>query len=160
MHEEQLKRIKNKLKEARSVDSSLKVFGAGSHKYQTKPPISYSEIGLFESKYQLKIPLSYKEFLLMIGNGGAGPYYGLYPLGYGLDELTEKAGETLGLSARVSPGTTDEEWRNLTQRINDDEDMSDEEFDQEVSKLYSGILPIGTQGCTYLHALVVTGEYA
>jgi hypothetical protein len=104
--------------------------------------------------------LSYKEFLLNIGNGGAGPFYGLYPLGHRINELAEKAGEFLGLPALIEPGMSDNEWRELTQRIENDDDISDEEFDQVVAKIYSGILPIGTQGCTYLHALVVTGKHA
>jgi hypothetical protein len=160
MFEEQLVRINKKLKEAGSVDSDQKVFGASSHKYKVNEPISNSAIERFESKYHVKLPLSYKEFLLNIGNGGAGPFYGIYPLGHRIDELAEKAGEFLCSPALIEPGISDNEWRELTQRIKNDDDISDDEFDQVVAKIYSGILPIGTQGCTYLHAIVVTGKHA
>ena len=37
--------------------------------------------------------------------------------------------------------------------------MSDEEYDLAAGNIYAGILPIVSQGCTYLNGLVVTGPY-
>lgn len=34
----------------------------------------------YENKYNIKLPEEYIFFLTQVGNGGAGPYYGLYPL--------------------------------------------------------------------------------
>lgn len=159
MFKEQLSRIKSKLTKALEVDSKFKVFGATSHKYVVNPPIPCLELESFELKYGVKLPQDYREFLLEIGNGGAGPFHGLYPLGEGIDELSAKS-ETVSLPACVRPDMTDEEWRERSKKIVDDEGISDEDYDSESSVLYSGILPIGSQGCTYLHALVLTGEYA
>ncbi|MCI0741536.1 MAG: SMI1/KNR4 family protein [Gemmataceae bacterium] len=39
----------------------------------------------FEDRYSLRLPDDYRTFLMQVGNGGAGPYYGIY----GLDELYE-----------------------------------------------------------------------
>ena len=43
--------------------------------------------------------------------------------------------------------------------IEDDEEMSDEEFDKEMGNIFSGILPIGSQGCTYLHGIILNGKH-
>lgn len=34
----------------------------------------------FEARYNVKLPPEYVFFITQVGNGGAGPYYGLYPL--------------------------------------------------------------------------------
>lgn len=54
---------------------------------------------------------------------------------------------------------TDEEWKSLTHTL-DDEEIADDIYDAELGEIYSGVLPIGSQGCTYLHALIVSGEYS
>ncbi|AUI88068.1 hypothetical protein BS333_16990 [Vibrio azureus] len=159
MYEEQIIRIKQKLKKAYSVDSDFKVFGASSHKYCVKDPISNSKIEEFESTYRVTLPLCYKEFMLNVGNGGAGPYFGIYPLEYGVSLLAKKAGETLGNEVLISPGITDDEWEELTLKL-DDVNLSDDVLDDLDAEFYSGILPIGSQGCTYYHALVLNGKYA
>lgn len=41
----------------------------------------------------------------------------------------------------------------------DEKDISDEDYENELGKIYSGILPLGSQGCTYIHALVLNGEH-
>ena len=160
MFKAQLERIKLKLNQARSVDSDLKVFGASSHKYELSPPASLTEVEQFEQKHQFSFPLCYREFLLSLGNGGAGPFYGLYPLGYCLDDLAEKVGDTLGKPSVVHPGITRDAWNKLTHRLQNDEDITDDEFDREIANVYAGIMPLGTQGCDSIHALVVTGQHA
>lgn len=159
MYAEQLKRIKIKIDQARKVDSELQVFGASTHKYQLGTPVTLAELLAFEERYGVELPPPYREFLLQVGNGGAGPYYGLYPLGRGVSELVETPEATLRLPARIAPGINEAEWQGLTHRL-DHEPLSDEDYDQEVARLYSGIMPLGSQGCTYLHALVVSGEHA
>lgn len=164
-YKEQVKRIKSKLISAKEKDSQLKVFGAKSHKYVIGNCLSESEIGAFEEKYNLKLPESYRTFLLEIGNGGlsfqgsaAGPFYGIYPLGTYLDELVELPEKCLSNPPRVTPQTSDEEWEEICSKIVDD--MSDDDYEQVRRNIYAGIMPLGSQGCTYLHALIVSGEYS
>jgi hypothetical protein len=38
--------------------------------------------------------------------------------------------------------------------------IPDEDYERELGKVYAGLLPIGSQGCTYLHALVLNGTHA
>lgn len=78
---EQLNRIKGKLELAKITDSELSVFGAKSHKYRLNAPLSRTELHAFERKHALTLPEAYALFLTELGNGGAGPYYGMYALG-------------------------------------------------------------------------------
>jgi hypothetical protein len=54
---------------------------------------------------------------------------------------------------------TDENWKNLTKNIEENDQISDYEFEVELGTLWGGILPIGSQGCTYLHGIVLNGEF-
>jgi hypothetical protein len=164
---EQIKRIRNKLPEAKNADKDLKVFGAESHKYVVNRPASESEISEFENKYNIQLPACYKAFITQVGNGGigyadsaAGPYYGIYPLGKNTDDLIYDDPETyLKNDCFIRPEMTDEYWRSLIKIIGD-KILSDEDYKKEVSKIYGGILPIGSQGCSYLHGIVLNGPYA
>lgn len=163
-YNKQIDRIETKLKVAKKTDNKFKVFGASSHKYLINQPIGEKQISDFEKEYNIVLPDCYVVFLTKIGNGGcsyfqsaAGPFYGIYPLGENINELADKI--YLSNPVTIYPSMTDKYWTELTQRIEEDEEMSDEEYDREVGQIYSGILPIGSQGCTYLHGLILNGEY-
>ncbi len=165
-YKDQTGRIKDKLIIARKTDKNLKVFGAKSHKYLINKPLKEKQILEFEKKYKLSLPDCYKTFLTEIGNGGcssfnsaAGPFYGIYPFGTHLDELIASPGEYLSGPVIIYPGMTDEYWSELIKRIEEYEDISDEDYDRETGKIYSGILPLGSQGCTYVHGLILNGNY-
>ncbi|WP_080753707.1 SMI1/KNR4 family protein [Janthinobacterium lividum] len=166
-HSEQIQRIKTKLTNAQKADKELKVFGADSHQYRIKPPAPEREVRAFEERFSLVLPECYRSFLTSLGNGGqstcgsaAGPFYGIYPLGHGVDELAERPASHLNKPAIINPAMTDEEWERLMERIKDDDEISDEEYEKEREKIYGGLLPIGSQGCTCIHALVLNGPHA
>lgn len=73
-------KLRKQLKRAGEKDSDFSRFGADDHKYQLGPPISEETIAAFESRFGVSLPEGYRNFLLWMGNGGAGPFYGLYPL--------------------------------------------------------------------------------
>jgi hypothetical protein len=54
--------------------------GVEAHRFIMNDPMSESAIGDFEERHGITLPSGYREFLLTIGNGGAGPYYGILPL--------------------------------------------------------------------------------
>lgn len=163
----QIERIKSKLLIAKNADKDLKVFGADSHKYFLGERANNDEILKFEKEYDLELPEEYKTFLLHIGNGGilyadsaAGPGYGIYPLGKNVNELVYENTELyLKQDCKIHPKMTDEFWSDLNKNIEENDDISTEDFDLELGKIFSGLLPIGTQGCTYYHALVLNGEF-
>lgn len=163
----QIERIKRKLILAKDADKNLKVFGASSHKYTLGKTVSNDDLLSFEKEYNLELPEHYKAFLFHIGNGGisyansaAGPGYGIYPLGKNVDEfISENVKQYLAEDCIIYPNMSDEFWSDLNKNIEDDDDISTEDYDLELGKIFSGLLPIGTQGCTYYYALVLNGEF-
>jgi hypothetical protein len=58
------------------------VFGASSHQYKTNPRLEQEEAQRFEQAHNIELPTDYRGFLTGVGNGGAGPFYGLFSLGH------------------------------------------------------------------------------
>jgi hypothetical protein len=73
--------ILRKLSTLRSRDPSFRDFGADYHRYELNAVVPATVIAGFEEKYRVELPADYRDFLLYCGNGGAGPYYGVFPLG-------------------------------------------------------------------------------
>lgn len=65
---------------ARELDTDCREFGSSMHKYSFNPVIPISKVRDFEKRHKIKIPQGYVDFLTQVGNGGAGPDYGLYSL--------------------------------------------------------------------------------
>src|SRR5258708_4092696 len=57
------------------------VFGSNAHRFRTPPPLPEGAVREFEARHRVTLPREYRGFLLHVGNGGAGPYYGLFKLG-------------------------------------------------------------------------------
>ena len=169
---EQLHRIQQKLAQAKEADKNLEVFGADAHQYHLNPPVSEAEVLAFEEKYGVQLPECYRAFMLTVGDAKAkksdfiaGPYYGLYAFGTSLDSLLCGKTETyLKAPCNLSPDMTQEEWEQLTDGLLSSEEEEEEEDEDnyfaERAKVFGGLLPLGRQGCTYEHALVLNGKYA
>lgn len=163
--DEQIERIKIKLSLAKRIDKNYEVFGSSRHKYKIGDVISKEVITRFESKYQIELPKCYSKFLTEVGNGGvsyeksaAGPFYGIFPFGKNIHELVEYPEKYLSKKVKIYPKMTDEYWKNINKNLSDIEEMTDEEYEEEVGEIFSGILPLGSQGCTYLHGMILNGE--
>ena len=168
---EQLIRIQQKLAQAKAADKNLEVFGADAHQYHLNPPVSEAEVLAFEKKYGVQLPECYRAFMLTIGDAKAkksdfiaGPYYGLYAFGTSLDSLLYEKTETyLKAPCNLSPDMTQEEWETLSDPLlpsEEEEEEDDDKYFVERAKVFGGLLPLGSQGCTYEHALVLNGKYA
>ena len=168
---EQLHRIQQKLAQAKAADKDLQVFGADAHKYHLNPPVSEAEVLAFEKKYGVQLPECYRAFMLTIGDAKAkksdfiaGPYFGLYAFGTSVDSLLYEKIETyLKAPCNLSPDMTQEEWETLSDPLlfsEEEEEEDDDKYFAERSKVFGGLLPLGSQGCTYEHALVLNGKYA
>ena len=180
---EQLHRIQQKLAQAKAADKDLEVFGASSHKYHLNPPVSEAELLAFEEKYGVSLPEDYRAFVQTIGDANAqkldtmaGPYYGLYAFGTQVNDLVYAQTETyLKAPCALSPDMTQEEWEALSDPLlmseeedegfenyeqEEDKTQTEEDYTQQCGKVFGGLLPLGSQGCAYYHALVLTGPYA
>jgi len=74
------KYVLSKLEYKKKLDPDCTAYGVEHHKYKLNPPIKETKLEKLEQKFKIELPAGYREFVLNIGNGGAGPAYGLYPL--------------------------------------------------------------------------------
>jgi hypothetical protein len=155
----QLQRIKDKLAKAKIADADYEVFEAGTHKYLLGVPATKEEVSAFEQKHSIQLPDCFRSFLLVIGNGGigyqgsgAGPGYGIYPLGYNIAD-----DNFLQHDCQLDPELSKDQWESLTEFEHSGATITREQYREAAGKLYGGILRLGTQGCTYYHALILNG---
>jgi hypothetical protein len=76
-----------KLQRLRELDARFTLFGSNIHRYRLGAPLTEAQVHAFETAYNVTLPPEYRTFLLQVGNGGAGPYYGLLPLGQDQEAL-------------------------------------------------------------------------
>lgn len=154
--ETQLDRIKNKLNLAMRKDTAFSEFGSSSHQYRVREKLTAKELADWQARNQVTLPEPFAQFLTEVGNGGAGPYYGIYSI-----EKAASYTERQALLAKsvLYPGMTKEEWNHLTEPLTNDEDIPDEEYDDACNKVLGGMLCIGTQGCEYDMYLVLEGKH-
>lgn len=148
------KRILKLLEQAKAKDPDFVRFGAYSHKYKLSAPASEETIQEFEEHEGIRLPEEYRDFLMFVGNGGAGPYYGLYRVETEKKELHDSHGARLYCVREepvIYPGMSDEDWS----RVADPEGRRK----GEEGHPYVGLLPIGSQGCTLMTGLMLAGPY-
>ena len=68
------------LKKLKEQDTEFKKFSADFHHYKFNSPLEKDKVNEFENIYNVSLPQDYKEFIMNIGDGGFGPYYGLESL--------------------------------------------------------------------------------
>ena len=120
----------------RTADTRFRVFGSEQHRYKLGRKLSEAELRAFEIAHGVSLPEDYREFLAKVGNGGAGPYYGLEPLGTFGHDLSRPFPLTV-----ATDGLTEEELEQLP-------DMDD----------YPGVLEFCHLGCAIYAFLVVNGS--
>jgi hypothetical protein len=72
--------VLEKLGRLRQLDRGLTAFGAARHHYRLAPPATAAEVSALEKRLKVKLPPGLRAFLSHVGNGGAGPGYGLFSL--------------------------------------------------------------------------------
>jgi hypothetical protein len=148
------------------------VFGADDHGFQMGRPLSEADAIAFEQLHRVILPEDYRRFLTCVGNGGAGPFYGIFALGkmddnFDLQEWHEEDGMVGVLS---EPFPLEEEWNDLSAMPEEGLLGSDEsEYNRQMeafdrvywnTSLVNGALPICHEGCALRIWLVVTGAQA
>lgn len=147
--------IKSLVKRAEELDCNGEIFGVRGHKYILNPVVSMDEVREFENKYGIKLPEEYVFFLTKVGNGGAGPYYGLYSL----EKLSSYLQYDNAICNKeiINNELTKESWKSL---FDECDDYDDDEYEDITDKISGGLLVIGTQGCTYDNLLMLSGSEA
>ncbi|WP_299123235.1 SMI1/KNR4 family protein [uncultured Tenacibaculum sp.] len=146
---EKIERIKEKLSLLKKLDKNYKVFGSENHKYKLNKRKTEQELIAYEKEYSITLPKEYRSFLKNIGNGGAGPYYGLEPLENGrFSDLEYKRKDDLIDLAQPFLHTTPWNFIEITAE-------NEEEYFE--NKWINGLLRISNFGCGVSINLVVNG---
>ncbi len=168
---EEVERI---LEQAQRMDPQLKMFGASSHQYRLGSPVDLKFVLSIEEEYHFRLPEDYVQFITEVGDGGAGPGYGLYPFGYYRTEVKSakeaKARETYlhGLGRELQLLPIEPEWVEDF-CISKEEYKKNSEiyfrgnrgsFDWHNGILYGpyGFFHLGTYGCGRDFGLITAGE--
>ncbi|AWB43752.1 SMI1/KNR4 family protein [Paenibacillus sp. CAA11] len=158
MYTQQIERIQSKLHQLREADSEFSLFGSQTHKYQMAPVWSTEEVARFEEAWKIKLPEEYKAFLLHVGSGGAGPYYGLVRPDDGVYIDLDYPSELNNVSGEF-PYT--EAWN--FERSWDEDSLGEEDWAEQERFYFStdksaGLLAISNFGCGITINLVVNGQ--
>ena len=125
------------IEQLRARDRDFRVFGSPSHRYKLGPKWGEAQLREFEARHQIALPADYRAFLREIGDGGAGPYYGLLSLQDALDECD---------LAREFP---------FVEATNFSEAQADEFYERELP--FPGMLRFCHHGCGIYSELIVKG---
>jgi HEAT repeat protein len=155
-------RILDKL--ARVRQDKKTCFGANEHKFVLNPPLPERAVAQFEAEHGVRLPVAYRSFLTEVGNGGAGPYYGIFPLSKWGDFASWVADDVppdwLARPCRLVPA--DSSWGTVAPTDVSDRlgwlDRAGVSRDL-IHEAYFGTLALGSQGCTHQMLLVVTGSW-
>jgi hypothetical protein len=161
--------IRNGLERLRTAKRPPKVSGAEAHGFELNPPLSDSEVRSFEAKHHIRLPEDYRGFLINLGNGGAGPYYGVFKLGEMDDAFDSQAWQEddgfVGVLSKPFPHIA--AWNDLTGKPEETDDDAEYEraldtFDQHYwnPNNVNGAIPICHEGCALRDWLVVSGSEA
>ncbi|MEV4088530.1 hypothetical protein AB0J43_50550 [Nonomuraea fuscirosea] len=72
-----LRRIADKLAAARALPVLPDAFGVEAHGFELGPPLPEAVVTEFEQRHEVTLPAEYRLFVTELGDGGAGPGYGL-----------------------------------------------------------------------------------
>lgn len=153
------------------ADRGVDVFGASVHRYQLNPALAEAAVSNFERLHAVTLPSEYRDFITQIGDGGAGPFYGVFPLGKmdGLGGQLQDWAENDGFIGVLSaPFRFSHSWNDLDGKPDDelretDEDEYQRRFDEFESKYFrpsltNGAIPMCHEGCALRIWLVITGK--
>ena len=134
--------------------------GFKAHRFQFNKVLKESDVLAFEKKFEIELPVEYRSFLLNLGNGGAGPYYGLLPLEKwdlflgGCEDDNEAYG-MLQSPCLLRPDLKERKEEGVTL-------IRDEACRKGIYTgwdSYQGTITICDQGCTYYAVLIINGPY-
>jgi hypothetical protein len=126
---------------------------------QLNDPISEPDVASFEQRHGISLPPDYRDFVTRIGNGGAGPFYGLFPLGAMDDNFDMRQWhENDGFVGTLSkPFSFQDEWNDVSGMPKDDLlDQNEDAYNKQIEafertywspELMHGAFPICHEGC-------------
>ena len=144
--DDELARIAEKLRTVPALPGRSHPFNEESHGFRLNPPAAEVDVAAFEREHGVALPAPYRRFVTEIGDGGAGPSYGLRPVAAAYDTVRYLTYE--GFLAVPSP---------LRDGLG--EDWYDEYLDEDLPRdPLDGSLAVAHFGCDQYTVLVVTGD--
>jgi hypothetical protein len=133
----------------RRADPGFARFGSAAHRYLLNQPLTPSGVAAFESRHGVSLPEDYRSFLLEVGDGGAGPFYGIFRLDR--SDLPDRCDDDLrpGFLAGEFPHA--QPWND----VGESGPESEEEYCDPAH--IRGSLNLTHQGCGYMVRLVLNG---
>jgi hypothetical protein len=159
----ELASVRARLERIAKQPGSDRIFGASDHKFALHDPLGEAEIAAFEGLHHVSLPADYRLFLLNVGNGGAGPDYGIHRLGT-WDQGRPWSEEDWLIGELAAPFPHTEAW-NPVPFDPEKDDPADGVLDQIEGEYWclkhvNGAMPICDHGCNIQTWLVVAGpEY-
>jgi hypothetical protein len=155
----------------RQGDAATSVFGATKHEFIMNPCLSDREVTDFENMHGISLPPDYRSFLISVGNGGAGPAYGVFKLGHMDHGHDEEPWNDIFVGTLAKPFPHTSEWNDASgmpvfDDAWEDDPQREEQYEQEYStwenrywttQNVNGAIPICHLGCARRQWLVVTG---
>ena len=148
--------IKKILARAQEIDPGCEAFGASKHRYQFRPPLAADFVRKAEGQYGFRLPEDYFRFITEIGDGGAGP-------GYGIGPFAAASFQHLALPFELRPMQPDEvEEYAITSAEN--YAKSPERYfvyaepDEDSPCAAAGFLVLGTHSCQWDFGLITAGR--
>ena len=131
-----------KLERLRALDKQCQGFGAWRHRYRVRPPASAEDIRAAEGRVGVPLPQALRSYYTDVGDGGAGPFYGLLP-GRALEGLRP---------AVPYPGA------DVLRKLDPDAGKlpSNPDYFEAPEEAITGLVAVVEQGCGHRTCLVAT----
>ncbi|MFK0151552.1 SMI1/KNR4 family protein [Streptomyces sp. NPDC090499] len=141
--------VRARIQEKAARDPGRERFGADTHQYELTPRLPEAEIRAFEESHAIHLPMEYRSFVAEVGNGPAGPSYGLLPLPI---PRPEASGEW----------AVDDEWQEdrLAGRLAEPFPLTvprSGRIGAPVDALTQGTITLAEQGCGIFTRLILNG---
>jgi hypothetical protein len=131
-------------------DPEFTVFGSESHRYRLGPPLSEKRVTGFEREMGIELPGDYRSFVTTVGNGGAGPGYGLTPLETAVGYVRRQ--DERSRQGLRSEGSSAAQAFPLSSPV-----LGPEGLDVYSGPDFTGVISLGGYGCGIDPHLVVSG---
>jgi SMI1 / KNR4 family (SUKH-1) len=158
--DERLERVVGGLARLAQLDAKRELFGARTHAYRAGAVLTEADVARFEATHGLQLPSEYRAFLRQVGDGAAGPFYGILPLGEDDDGPWTPDG-VVGRPGAAFP--YDAPWNWPEDRLATMYEGDDEAIEAATAAYWrplDGAIPLAHEGCALRDWLVVTGPEA